>query len=182
MGGQINTANYTIGQCSLYYTATIAHASLLSADFRTDARSLGNIVTAEITPDVTYIEHFISDNGQRKRDFTAVSEIKVSIPFTFDEMNSGNIQKFFLGSLLATDRIAPFEEPLVNGCAQLYFTTNVGQDLVYYIPKCTIRPDGGMAMNAEDWWTANMVIDVWHYDTSDWASKPYGYMSTSSIA
>ena len=178
----INTNNYTIGQVALYYNATIAWDQLTTATMLLDTYSLGNIVTSEITPSITYIDHYISDDGRRRKDFTTTGEISVTIPFTFDEMNSGNIQKFFLGSLLATDVIAPFELPLQKGCAVLRFTTEVGQDLVYYIPKCTLRPDGALSINPEDWWSAGMLIDVLFYDTSHWASKPYGYMSTADIA
>lgn len=181
MSGQISTNNYTIGQVSLYYNATVAWADLTTATMLTDTYSLGNIVTSEINPAVTYIEHFISDDGKRRKDFQTTGEISVTIPFTFDEMNAGNIQKFFLGSLLATDRIAPFEMPLAQGCAVLRFTTEVGQDMVYYIPKCTLRPDGALGINPEDWWSAPMVIDVMFYNESHWASKPYGYIDTSSI-
>jgi len=177
----LSTNNYTIGQVSLFYNATIAWDDLTTATMLLDAYNLGNIVTSEIMPNVTYIDHYISDDGRRRKDFTALGEVNVTIPFTFDEMNSGNIQKFFLGSLLATDRIAPFELPLQMGCARLRFTTEVGNDLEYIIPKCTLRPDGAMGINPEDWWQSNMVIDVLFYDTGSWASKPYGYLSTADL-
>ena len=182
MAGQISSNNYTIGQVALYYNATIAWADLTTATMLTSTYSLGNIVTSEINPAVTYIDHYISDDGRRRKDFTALGEVTVTIPFTFDEMNDGNIQKFFLGSLLATDVIAPFELPLQKGCAVLRFTTEVGQDLTYYIPKCTLRPDGPLSINPEDWWSAPMVIDVLFYDTDHWASKPYGYLSMAAVA
>ena len=177
----VSTDNYTIGQVSLYFNATVAHASLTDSTFRHTGNSLGNIVTSEINPAVTYIDHWVADNGQRKKDHTALSEVTVTIPFTFDEMSAANLQRFFLGSLLATDKIAAFEEPLKKGCAVLYFTTSVGQDMVYYIPKCTLRPDGALGINPEDWWSAPMVLDVLYYDTNHWSSKPYGYLDTSSI-
>jgi len=167
---------------ALYYNATIADPDLTTATFLTDANSLGNIVTSEINPAVTYIDHYISDDGKRRKDHNVVNEVTVTIPFTFDEMNAANIKKFFLASLLATDRYAPFELSEQKGCAVLRFTTTVGQDLVYYVPKCTLRPDGPLSINPEDWWTGPMVIDVLYYNESHWASKPYGYMDTSSIA
>ena len=167
---------------ALYYNATIADPDLTNATFLTDANSLGNIVTSEINPAVTYVDHYISDDGKRRKDHNVVNEVTVTIPFTFDEMNAANIKKFFLASLLATDRYAPFELSEQKGCAVLRFTTTVGQDLVYYVPKCTLRPDGPLSINPEDWWTGPMVIDVLYYNENSWASKPYGYMDTSSIA
>jgi len=182
MAGQISTDNYTIGQVALYYNATIAWDDLTTATMITSTYSLGNIVTSEINPAVTYIDHFISDNGKRRKDHNVLGEVNITIPFTFDEMNADNIKRFFLASLLATDTYAPFELSEQKGCAVLRFTTSVGQDLVYYIPKCTLRPDGPISINPEDWWTGPMVIDVLHYNTGHWASKPYGYMSTADIA
>ena len=178
----INTDNYTLGMCSLYYTASVAHSDLLTATFRSSANSLGNIVTAEISPDVSYVEHYMADQGKRKKDKVALNLVNVTIPFTFDEMNTANIKRFFMASTLNTNQLAPFEKPLAEGSVQLYFDTSVGQDMVYYIPKCTIRPDGAISMNPEDWWAAPMVIDVLYYDTGHWASKPYGKIDKSATA
>jgi len=52
---------------------------------------------------------------------------------------------------------------LQYGSAQLYFRTDVGNDFVYMIPKCTIRPDGNMTMSGEDWWSGPMVLEVLYY-------------------
>ena len=178
----ISTNNYTIGMVDLYFNATIADSDLTTATFLSTTYSLGNIVTAEISPDVTYLDHFITDNGKRKKDYTAANEVNLTIPFTFDEMNADNLKRFFLASFLATDKYAPFEKPLAYGSAVLRFRTQVGQDMVYYIPKCSLRPDGALGINGEDWWTGPMVLDVLYYNTSHWASKPYGYISTADIA
>ena len=91
----ISTDNYAVGGIDLYFEASVAHASLLAtpagggtvgSPFRTTGRSLGNITTGELAPDVTYLEHFISVNGKRRRDKTVSNIELISIPFTFDEL------------------------------------------------------------------------------------------------
>jgi len=170
---------------------SIAHASLLATSssvsgkggaFRTSGRNLGNIVTAEIAPDVTYVDHFTSVKGKRKKDKIMANTESLTIPFTFDEVNYNNLKKFFLGSALSSNTIAVLEEPLVQGSAQLFFNTDTGNDITYFIPKCTIRPDGNLAVNTEDWWTGPMVIEVLYYDSGSWASKPFGMVLASNIS
>jgi hypothetical protein len=187
----INTDNYTVGQIDLYFEASVNHASLLEASaavsagkggaFRTTGRSLGNIVTSEITSDTTFLEHYISDCGRRKKDKVAANSINVSIPFTFDEMNENNLKRFFLASSLGDGKLAIMEEPITEGSAQLVFRTNVGQDLTMFLPKVQIRPDGALSISEEEWWTGPLVLEILHYDTDHWASKSFGLLLASTI-
>ena len=177
----------TIGGIDLYFEASIAHASLLDtagtvqvgSNFRTSSRNLGNIVSAEFNPDITYVEHYISKKGKRKKDKMVSNMESLTIPFTFDEVNANNMKKFFLASACDsndTDKLAVLEDPLIEGSVSINFLTEVGQSIIYSIPKATIRPDGALPMNTEDWWSGPMVIEVLHYDTDHWASKPYGLL------
>lgn len=186
----ISTNNYTIGGVDLYFDDANAHASLIDttgtvtvgSNFRNTARSLGNIVTSEIALDVTYVDHFISVNGSRRKDKIQANTRSLTIPFTFDEMNEANLKKFFLASSLGNNRLAVLQNPLNEGSVSLLFRSDVGPDLVYSIPKCTIKPDGNLTTNTEDWWTGPLVIEVLHYSTGQWASKPYGILDTSPAA
>jgi len=184
----ISTGNYTVGGVDLYFNASIAPASLNAttggvtpgSTFRHAGNNLGNIITSEIVPDVTYLEHYVAVNGKRKKDKVVVSMESITIPFTFDEMNEANIQKFFLASNLSGNKLAVLQEPLNEGSVSLHFRTNVGQDMVYSIPKAIIRPDGPLSIgNGEDWWSAPMVIEVLSYTGGQWASKPYGVLDTA---
>jgi len=187
----VSTGNYTIGMVDLYFEATVAHASLLATDstvetgkggaFRTDARSLGNIVGLELNPDITYVDHFVADRGTRKKDKTTTSMVSLTIPFTFDEMNYNNLQRYFVGSSLSNTTIAPFEKALFTGCAQMVFRTDVGKGMTYFIPKCQIRPNGSLAISGESWWTGPCVLEILYYNTDHWASKPYGLVLASDI-
>jgi len=187
----ISTSNYNIGGIDLYFNASPAHSSLLATDpsvasglggaFRTSGNSIGNVVSAEISPDVTYVEHFVADCGKKKKDKTVAQLVNVSIPIVTDEMNYNNLKRFFMASYLGSTKMAVAEEPLTEGAAQFVFKTDVGIDMVYFIPKCTLRSDGALTTSADDWWTAPMVLDVLYYNTSHWSSKPYGMVLASTI-
>jgi len=185
----ITTNNYRIGGCDIYFDTSVAHASLLATNtaqqtvgspFRVAKRNMGNIVTQEFSPDVTYIEHYISKNGSRSKDLTQVNNKAITIPFTFDEINGTNLKRFFLGSNIQAGnktKIAIMQEALRTGSVSLLFRTAIGRTFAYTCPKAVIRPDGAMALNVEDWWTAPMVLEVLYYDTGEWASKPYGLIT-----
>ena len=186
----LSTSNYTIGGAHLYFSSTIAHTDLFNATaFETTDHNLGNIVVAEISPDITYIEHWISLNGKRVRDKTISNVISVSIPFTFDEMNEANLEKYFQGTAAAS-RIPIMQTLLDEGSAQLVVKTSIGQDLKYSIPKCVLKPNGALAMADEDWHQAPMVLEVLQFITGDsdsatinasWVANPYGMVCTSDM-
>jgi len=185
----ISSGNYTVGGAHLYYSATIGHVDLLGTAFETTDHNMGNIVTSEISPDVTYLDHYISVNGKRVKDKIVSTMSSVTIPFTFDEMNAANMAKFFMGDLTAS-KIKVVQNELEEGCAKLVVQTSIGRDLVYNIPKCTIRPDGAISMNEEDWHTAPMVLEVLQYQADDgnstdnatWVAAPFGQVDISDRA
>jgi hypothetical protein len=56
--------------------------------------------------------------------------------------------------------------------------------MIYKIPKCTLKTDGNLAFNAEDWMTANMMLDVL-YDSAynhNSVSAPYGYVNMEATS
>jgi len=185
----IKTGNYTIGGIDIYFDPSEAHASLLlgtpdGSKFRTTKRNIGNVVSAEFNPDITYVDHFISVKGARRKDLTQPTTKALSINFTFDEINATNLKRFFLASSLGggVKFLAPLEKALPTGSVSVLFSTDVGRDFAYNIPKAVIRPDGALAMNTEDWWSGPMVLEVLFYNTGQYASKPYGKIDTSVIA
>jgi len=181
----ISTDNYAIGIIDVYFDASAAHASLLAttggvtigSPFRTAARNIGNIVSAELNTDVSYIEHFISVLGKRRRDKIVSNTESIGVSFTFDEINEDNLNRFLLGSSLGSNKVAPMSQPVQRGSLSLIFRSDVGNDFVYSIPRGILRPDGNLAMNTEDWWSAPMMLDAEYYNTGEWASKPYGVIN-----
>ena len=197
----VSTGNYTIGGVDLYWSTSVEDSNLdagvtngVGSTFRSAANNLGNIVMAEFAPDISFLEHFITTSeGDKRRDHIIVNSKSLSIPFVFDEMNQDNLEKYFMAATVlnsaakpASPLIRPFHNVLDYGSAQLYFRTDVGQDLVYMMPKVTIRPDGNMAMNIEDWWTGPLMLDVLYYDwtvtTCASITAYYGLLSFMSIS
>ena len=135
-----------------------------------------------MTPDVTYVEHFISVQGDKRKDKEiAVSKI-ISIPFTFDELSDENVRKFMMGRSITATQSVVMDVNSYEGRAILNFQTDVGNHFIYYIPKCNLKSDGGLSFTSEDWMSGNFVIEILYSDTykiygSSTATKaPYGYL------
>jgi hypothetical protein len=179
--------NYAVGGLDIYFDPTIGHASLLDttatttvgSNFRTAARSLGNIVTSEITPEVTFLDHYITVNGSRRKDKTVNVENNITIPFTFDELDEANFKRVFLGSTLGTGKTALMMEPLQRGSVSLLFRSQTGNDFVISIPKATLRPSGSINFgDGTEWNQISCELSVEFLSTtSEWASKPYGILN-----
>ncbi len=177
-------SNLTIGQAELYFLNVVAStpgANKAGADPVT----LGNITAAEIAPDITYVEHFISVKGDRRKDKSVATTRSINIPFTFDECSTTNLKRFFLGpDDTAATRAIMLKEAELEGRAILNFQTNVGNNFIYVIPKCSLKPDGGLAFSSEDWMTGNFILEVLYHDTFTVAVgsptatlAPYGYLA-----
>lgn len=191
-GGTINTENLTIGGAKLYFCSTIADGRCIpisNASIQTNSYSLGNIVTSEITPEVTYVDHFTSSNGKKVKDKTAAVTSMIRVGFTFDEMNPSNLSKFFMGDLVGSS-IQVLQNTLDEGCANLVVKTDIGQDLTYIIPKCVIRPDGALNLADEDWHQAAMTLECLEYQSGDSAVasvnatflvSPFGRISVTDL-
>jgi len=190
--GIISTGNLTIGGAKIYFCSTIADPRCIpvsSASIQTSSYSLGNIVTSDITPEVTYVQHYSSSNGKRVLDKEVAVTSQINIGFTFDEMNVNNLSKFFLGNTVASD-IQVLQNTVDEGCANLVVKTDIGQDITYIIPKCSIRPDGGLSLNAEDWFSGPMQMRCLEYLSGDQSMasvnatflvSPFGRLSISDL-
>jgi len=188
--GTINTNNYTLGGAQLYFDASIGQSALLVAtSFATTARSLGNIITSGITPEITYIDHMVTRKGKQLKDKIAAGLSTLRINFTFDEINSTNLSRFFMGSL-SNGRVNIFANTLDEGSGMLVVETDVGRDIVYRIPRCVIKPDGELSFPGDSWASAAMVIEVLEYQTggtdvatqnASWLVFPFGRLDVTSL-
>jgi len=177
----INVNNLTIGAAEIYFaegaaktpTATVMTASTVK---------LGNITVSEIVPDVTYVEHYISVKGQRRKDKEVAVTKGLSVPFTFDELTASNFTKFVLGSDIGTKQTKVMGDSILEGRAVVDFQTDVGKDFRFVIPKCNLKADGGLTLNSDDWISGNFILEVLYSDTYhvegslSQAEAPYGYV------
>ncbi len=186
--GVINSDNYTVGMAYVFVHTTTGSVGLASIDAQIASAAyhthfcVGNTTNVEIAPDITYLDHFISINGARRKDKTVVTQKAITVTFTFDEINATNIRRFLYGhtETAASPTFIVNASPTKEFSAQIYFTTEVGRDLIYKIPRAALKADGNLSFEAEDWMTANMMLDVL-YDTtfnhgSNTRSAPYGYI------
>ena len=189
-GGTINTNNYTLGGAHLYFDTTIGQTTLLNAtEFATTTRSLGNIVTSGITPEITYIDHMVTRKGKQVKDKTAAGLSTLRINFTFDELNSTNLGRFFMGSVSA-GRVSVLGDTLDEGSGMLVVETDVGRDIVYRIPRCVIKPDGELSFPGDTWSSAPMVIEILEYQSggtsnatqnASWLAAPFGRLDVTAL-
>lgn len=177
-GGTLNTNDLTIGGAKIYFNATVGHPDCLATQaFRTTANSLGNIVSADITPENTYVEHYTSNQGKLVRDKEVVTQSGLNINFTFDEMNLNNLKRFFFGTTSAS-YVLPLQSNIAEGSAQIVMQTQIGKDYIYQIPKCNLRPSGGMTLNPESWHEAPMTLSILEYVDGDYTNANGTYGAT----
>lgn len=186
----ISTDNYTIGSGQLYFCATVADSRLTGTHLMVNNYSLGNVTDTELNVDVTYIDHWVSVSGKRLKDKTIANTTSVTVNFNFDEMNYNNLKRFFMGSDNSASVFSVAQNTTDEGCAILKIDTDIGQDMIYYIPKCTLKPDGALTLNDEDWHSAPMVLEVLQYTSGDtsvaswnatWLVSPFGEIDTSHL-
>lgn len=188
----INTSNYSVGMAKLYWmstpTAASTNALYRSVKAFNATFSLGNIVAAEIAPEITYLDHYQSLKGDKRKDRTVAVMKSVSVPFTFDEMNATNMKYFFYTSNAGTNKYVVMGSSNVpqEGCAVLAFSTDIGKDFMYVIPRCALKADGGLGFNIEDWMTGKFSIEVLYmssYNASGTATAaPYGFLDLTAVA
>lgn len=190
--GHIRSANYSVGMAYIYIHNTTGSTGLASIDAQIASASyhthfcVGNTTAVEITPDVTYLDHFISVNGERRRDKTVSTTHSISVNFTFDEINATNIRRFLYGetAVAASPTFIVNASPVKEVSAQVVFTTSVGRDLIYKIPTAALKADGGLSFEPEEWMSANMMLDVLYDNTytHNSTSAPYGYVNFAATS
>jgi len=157
--------------------------------------SLGDIVAAEMSPSITYLDHFISYRGDKRKDKTVAIQKSLTIPFTFDEINSTNLKKFFFAADITNATAADTAKrsavmqsqsiPL-EGTAVMVMSTDIGKDLMYVIPRCALKPNGTIPLSIDAWIQGKFDIEVLHtmsYNASGGTtSAPYGFLDVTQVA
>ena len=190
--GHFNTDDYTVGMAYVFLHDTTGSPGLASIDEQIASSAyhthfcVGNTTNVEIAPDITYLDHFVAINGERRKDKTVVTTKAITVNFTFDQINATNVKRFLYGvdGTTASPTFIVNASPTKEYAAQIVFTTQVGRDLIYKIPKACLKTDGNLSFNAEDWISANMMLDVL-YDSGynhNATSAPYGYVNMAATS
>lgn len=182
----MGTESYALGKTTLLFAEGEAQASP-SAARMDDPLSLGNIEVAEITPQISYVEHYVSLKGCRRKDRDLIETKKVSVNFTFDEINSTNLQKFLYGGTVVASKMQVMRKNKIEGRAILQFNTDVGNEFLYVIPKAVLKSEGGLSLQADEWIKGQFQLEVLchprykMYDNAAASLAPYGYMDLDAV-
>lgn len=179
--GNIN--KLTVGGANIWIGINVESSTL---------NKIGNITVGAITPNNTYVEHFISDKGARRKDKEVAITKGINVSFTFDEIDGTNLDRFVLGSANSATSLKQISYVLsrsfVECRAIIDFKTNVGKSFRYVIPKANLKADGGLPLTAEDWMSANMTLECLHHSSYYPGDKrlgstlaPFGFLHLTGL-
>ena len=92
-----------------------------------------------------------------------------------------------MGKSVTASKSIVMDKDNFEGRAILNFQTDVGNNFIYVIPSCSLKSDGGLAFNSEDWMNGNFSLEVLHNSVyreggSQSASlAPYGYLNFDQL-
>ena len=142
---------------------------------------LGNVVTGSYTSDLSFLDHFTAKAGTRSKDRSIVQEISVSINLTLDEPNVDNMNLFMLGGTVtdvagspASKRFAPYTKTERSGGARLAGVSDTGNEWVWTVLTCSVKPDGDFSFDDQDWSQFNFIVDVLSDSTNP--TTPFGFV------
>jgi hypothetical protein len=171
-----NSNNYTLGMAELVFYEDTSP----TYDYTSHATwTIGNIVVASIAPEITFLDHYTTTNGSRKKDRSLITNKALAVNFTFDEITAGAMKEWLLASASKTEltgtgvEIYPLARGEVKGCAKLEFNTEFGRDYTWYIPCASLKPDGTFDFNSEDWMNAKGILECLVNEKGD-VNKPFG--------
>jgi len=187
----VNTNDYTVGMAWVFVHNSASSGGIASIDAQIASPSyhtnfcFGNTTNVEIAPDVTYLDHFVCVNGEKRKDKTIATMKAITVNFTFDQINATNVKRFLYGGTgnAATPTFIVNASTTKEVSAEILFNTAVGRDFRYKIPRAAMKADGALTFNIDDWMKANMKLEVLECTTYKHNSlaAPYGYKMCLSI-
>ena len=138
-----STTLYTLG-------SGILQIALWSGGVPGAYEDLGNAPSVELTLALEEKEHKESRSAAKSVDKSIVVERGYNVKFTLDEISTANLRRWVMGSgsgsnisgLLATDDEFSLKFKADNAA---------GPNRIYEFHRCSIRPDGGLALIGDDW-------------------------------
>jgi hypothetical protein len=73
----------------------------------------------------------------------------------------------------------------VEGTAVLFFSTDIGKDFMYVIPKAALKAEGGLPFNIDSWMQGKFTLEVLSatYTASlTSTSAPFGFLDFTAVA
>lgn len=114
----------TLGRSEIYFAPFLAGTTNPQATFE----YFGNTPGFSLSAAVTKLDHFSADRGLRVKDRSVLTEVNYTGTMESDNMNFGNLAKFFLGAVStvtrtsATGTVETFTDVTIPGLLQLGVT------------------------------------------------------------
>lgn len=126
-----SAANYTIGANELLIGAA----------------TVGYVVTAAITPTLSYLSRFSATEGKDIEDLLSPDTLAISMTITMHEVATENLRRFFLADSAGIVGKLPIQRSALTfkGVAV------VGNNLTWTIPDAILSPEGSFGYQDQDW-------------------------------
>lgn len=140
---------------------------------------LGNIPDISLDTAIKTLERWVSLDGQKVLDFTHVIGKSISLKFKLDDLDENNLARVFAGSAPVAvsetqKKVVVLERCIVEGNAQMIFTTSKGKPFTWIVHRCELRIEGGMKLTVENWCDVSFVLNV--LPGSGNPTEPFGHV------
>ena len=134
---------------------------------------VGNVVSAEITPELITLPHFTSRSGYRSKDAEPVVETNYSLAFVLDELARGNIARFLAATVSGND-VQAFQASSAEYAIKIVEDNPKGPNKTWNFWKVTLSAGGGMSIiTTENAWAEVSYVANGLADTAGHATSPY---------
>lgn len=137
---------------------------LFKPDGDADFRDLGNAPKVTVTPDVTTLDHFSSRSGVKSKDLTIITERKMTVAFTLDEITPENLAMALFGTVDRSNADGPMVKLMaataVQGALRLVGTNDYGAKCTVDLWNISIRPTGDVGFITDEFGEIDYEADV----------------------
>ena len=151
--------------------------------FSFNGESLGNVVTATVTPNIEPLPLYQAELGYEapdmEEDALSVSSSLV-LDIVLDELTT-NAFTLFLGGQegLLDGNIRPMTRKSIVGSVVLEGVSVYGVNFKYTVPKARISPSAGMTYSSESWTTLSLQMVV--YPSVDDPDNSFGVFEVIGV-
>lgn len=173
-----STDNYTLSR-------GILHVATWSGGSAGAYSDMGNCNTFEVEPVIEKLPHYSKRSETKEKDKTVVLETGYNVNFDLDELAAVNLAKFLLGTI-SGDTILGMQSVSTEYALKLVETNPEGPDKTWFFHKCTIAPNGSLALLGDEWinmsYTAEGLTDVAENPTSPLFTVSYSTSVSTSTS
>jgi len=159
-----NVDNYAIGKGILYISAFPGAGAASWTE-------IGNCPSVELEQTIERLPHYSSRSGLRVKDKNPVVQTDYMVNFDCDEIATVNL-KYYLMASQSGNTLRGMQSPNAEYALKFVSDNPIGPDQVWYFWKCTIGPNGSMALIGDEWMVMSFTAEGLA-DTANHATSPY---------